>query len=81
VVPILLRVALRTAPEREYKEDVMQKRFTTDVVLNIAYVESKKQQFERAGFRYERELSPAEPAGRPSGLKPHQTVLQFSHPL
>jgi hypothetical protein len=80
MVPILLRVALRMATERAYKED-MQKRFTTDVVLNITDVESKKQRFERAGFRYERELSPAEPAGRPSGLKPHQTVLRFSHPL
>ncbi len=53
--------------------------FVDCVRVNIVDAEDKKQQFQRAGFSFVRELSPEE--ARLPDLKMHETVLVFSHPL
>jgi hypothetical protein len=52
-------------------------RNTSDVTVKIVDAEAKKRQFERAGFTFLRELSPAE---SPAGLGMDETVLRFRHP-
>jgi hypothetical protein len=55
------------------------KPFVNRVPVEIVDVEIKKRQFERAGFTFVRELSLEE--ARLPGLKMHETVLVFSHPV
>jgi hypothetical protein len=66
---------LDKVPRLEYKKSMG----FTDLRVPILNVECKKQELDRAGYKWI-ELSPEE-AGCPADLKMHETILRISHPV